>query len=109
MFVYIERHGFGFVPISLSDPDHTAMVIHPIHSSVGVPTGKFSFYLAGLDMLPSFPFAELSHCSILKGLRWEIRTSVRMGKPSTQLLLLQKTDVSSFPLQSTVPAGLIYQ
>lgn len=59
-FVYIERHSFGFVPISLSDPDHTAIVIHPFHSSAGVPTGKeFSLYMAGLDMVPSFPFAAL--------------------------------------------------
>lgn len=81
VFVYMERHIFGFVPISLSDPDHTAMVIHPFHSSAGVPTGKeFSSYMAGLDMLPSLPSAELSHCSTLKGLKWEIRTGVRMGK-----------------------------
>lgn len=74
VFVYIDRHSFGFVPVSLSDPDHAAIVIHPFHSSAGVPTGKrFSSYMAGLDMLPSFPYAELSHCSTLKELRWQIR------------------------------------
>lgn len=110
VFVYIQRHIFGFVPISLSDPDHTALVIHPFHSSAGVPTGKeLSSYMVGLDTLPSLPSAELSHCSTLKGLRWDIGTGVRLEKSSTQFLPRQKTDVSSFPLQSIVPAGLIYQ
>lgn len=98
------------MPISLSDPDHTAIVIHPFHSSADAPTGKeFSSYMAGLDMLPSLLFAELSHCSVLKELRWEIRSGARMGNSSTQLLPLQKTDVSSFPFLIEMPAGLVYQ
>lgn len=109
VFVYIERHNFGFEPVSLSDPDHTAMVIQPFHLSDCSHWQGVSSYMVWLDMLPSLPFAELSHCSTLKGLRWEIRTGVRSRKSSIQLLPLQKTDVSSFPLQSMVPAGLIYQ
>lgn len=79
MFDYIERYIFGVVPISLSDPDHTALVICLFHSTASFPTVKeLSSYMVGLDMLPSLPSAELSHCSTLEGLRLGIGTGVRM-------------------------------
>lgn len=57
MFDYIEIYTFGFVPISLSDPDHTALVIYLCHSSAGVPAAGFSSYTVGLDVPPSLPKA----------------------------------------------------
>ena len=70
MFDYIERYIFAFVSISLSNPDHTALVISLFRFSASIPTVKeFSSYMVGLDMPPSLPSAELSCCSTLEGLR----------------------------------------